>query len=78
MTFTNHIRKIQEHADWVIKHVDARDYPKAHVDLDNIEANVRSVRDHIETIQSCADCSARPPGPLEKFVKGVIKNEHRE
>ena len=62
MTFTNHIRKIQEHADWAVKHVDARDYPKAHVDLDNIEANVRSVRHHIETIQSCSDAAARPAG----------------
>ncbi len=62
MTFTNHIMKIQEHSNLVIKHMDARDYPSAHVDLDNIEANVRSVRDHIETIQSCADRSARPAG----------------
>lgn len=60
MKITNHIRKIQEHANLVSKHVDAKDYPKANVDLDNIEANVRSVRDQIESIQSQADFCARP------------------
>lgn len=62
MTITNHIRKIQEHAESVIEHVDDRDYAKAHVALDFIEHNVRSARDHIENIQAKADCAARPAG----------------
>lgn len=62
MTITNHIRKIQEHADSVIEHVDDREYVQAHVALDYIEHNVRSARDHIEMLQSKADCAARPAG----------------
>ncbi len=62
MTITNHIRKIQEHADSVIEHVDDRDYACAHVALDNIEHNVRSARDHIENLQLKTDRAARPAG----------------
>lgn len=62
MTITNHIRKIQEHADSVIEHVDDRDYARAHVALEFIEHNVRSARDHIENLQLKADCAARPTG----------------
>lgn len=62
MTITNHIRKIQEHAEAVIEHVDERDFARAHVALDFIEHNTRSARDHIETLQRKAACAARPPG----------------
>lgn len=62
MTITNHIRKIQEHAESVIEHVDDRDYARAHVALDYIEHNVRSARDHIDNLQKHADCAARPAG----------------
>ena len=62
MTLTDHIRKIHEHADSVIKDADNRNYARVHVELDFIEHNVRSVRDHIETLQRTADCAARPPG----------------
>lgn len=62
MTITNHIRKIQEQAERVIEHVDDMDYECANVDLDNIEANVRSARDLIEEIQHKADCAARTAG----------------
>ena len=73
MTLTDHVRKIQYHAELVLVHADARDYALTHIDLDNIEANIQSVRDHIETLQSKADCAARPPGPAEKFRDGVLE-----
>ncbi len=62
MTITNHIRKIQEHAESVIEHVDARNYRNAHLSLDAIAANVSSARDHIDDLQLKSDCAARPAG----------------
>ena len=62
VTITNHIRKIQEHADSVIEHVDDRDYARAHVALDYIEHNVCSARYHIEKLQSIAACATCPAG----------------
>lgn len=62
VTLTDHIRKIQEHAERAIEHVDDRDYACANVALDNIEANIHSARDHIENLQLKADCAARPAG----------------
>lgn len=62
MTITNHVRMIQDNAERLIGHVDDRDYPMAHTALDNIEANVRSARDHVDQLQLKADCAARPAG----------------
>ena len=62
MTITNHIRMIQEHAEAVIEQVDARNYPLAHVELNYIEHNFRSARDHVDQLQLKADCAARPAG----------------
>lgn len=62
MTITNHIKWIQNEAEAIIEHADARDYASAHVNLDNIESHVRGVRNHIKELQRKADCAARPAG----------------
>lgn len=53
---------IREYAGRVIDHVDVRDYPGANVDLDSIEANVRSARDQIANLELESVSAARPAG----------------
>lgn len=62
MTLTNNIQSIQNHANLVLKHADAREYELAHCDIDLIEARTRALRRHIDELQLKTDCAARPAG----------------
>jgi len=62
VTITNHTRRIEELAGSVIHYVDAREYPNAHVALDDIEKEVRLAHRHIDHLQNVTDFCARPAG----------------
>lgn len=62
MTITNHMQRIEELAGEVLKYVDARDYPDAHIFLDEIEKKVRLAHRHIDHLQNVTEFGARPAG----------------
>ena len=62
MTITNHFRRIHDLADLAIHFVDAKNYPKAHLALDDIEKKVRESHRHIDHLQNVTDFCARPAG----------------
>ena len=62
VTLTNHIRTIQDFASTCLIHVDRKEYPQAHICLDDIEARVRAVRRHIEHLQNVRDFCPMPKG----------------
>ena len=51
VTLTNHIRRIEELAAQVIVLADSRDYPQAHLALDEISSRVHSARVHLDHLQ---------------------------
>ena len=62
MTLTNHIRRIEDLAPQVIVFVDTKEYPLAHIALDDIEKSVRLAHRHIDHLQNVTDFCARPAG----------------
>lgn len=62
VTITNHTRHIEELAGEVIHYVDAREYPNAHICLDDIEKEVRLAHRHIDHLQNVTEFCARPAG----------------
>ncbi len=62
MTLTNHTRRIEELTGDVVYHVDAREYPKAHLVLDEMQSKLFALRRHIEHLQNVTDFAARPAG----------------
>jgi len=62
VTLTNNIRDIETSAQLALKHCDEKNYPQAHLDLDVVEAKVRSVRTHIDHLQNVTDFCVRPAG----------------
>ena len=62
MTITNHIQRIETLASDVIRLVDSKDYPNAHLLLDEIEKKVRFAHRHIDHLQNVTDFCARPAG----------------
>lgn len=52
MTITNHIRRIEDLANQVIEHVDAREYQKAHSALDDISCKVQAAHEHLDHLQT--------------------------
>lgn len=62
MTITNHIRRIEDLAEQVIEHVDAREYEQAHEDLTYIETRVRLAHEHVDHLQLVAERTFEPAG----------------
>ena len=62
MTLTNHTKRIGELVADVIYHADAREYPEAHLAIDDIEARARCLHRHIDNLQLVSDRAARPAG----------------
>ena len=62
MTLTNNIRDIETFAQLALKHADAREYEKAHCDLDVIETKVRALREHIDHLQDVTPRALVPSG----------------
>jgi len=62
MTITNHIRRIENLAEQVITHVDAREYEEAHEDLDYIATRVRLAHEHVDHLQTVAPRVPVPAG----------------
>ena len=60
MTITNHVRRIEDLAEQVIEHVDARKYRHAHIALDDIINRARLAHEHIDHLQ---DVTPRVPVP---------------
>jgi len=62
MTITNHVRRIEDLAEQVIKHVDDREYVEAHEDLDFIITRVRLAHEHVDHLQSVTPRAPVPAG----------------
>ena len=62
VTITNHIRRIEDLAEQVIEHVDARDYQKAHSALDDIGTRVRLAHEHLDHLQTVTPRVPVPAG----------------
>lgn len=62
MSITNHIRKIQEHAESVIEHVDEKRYRMAHSALDIIATQVRESHEYIDKLQLVKPRDLAPAG----------------
>ena len=51
MTCTNHIRIMQESIDKALSCIDSKEYPAAHLALDDLESQLRKLRRHIDHLQ---------------------------
>lgn len=62
VTLTNHIKRMDELTIDIVRLVDCKDYPNAHLLLDELESKVNCVRRHIDHLQNVTDFCARPSG----------------
>lgn len=62
VALTENIRAIEAHAQLALKHADAREYNKAYLDLDVIEAKVRIIRAHLDHLYDVLPRLPMPAG----------------